>query len=199
MVVIFGIAMLAGVCEHQPVSKRVAATIPKVMPLRIPAFMLFSGPAGGVAYSAAVLTVTLLLYPLFFKVFAMVGNSAFSKNNETYLIAIGLALYFACYALTSLNVKTLLFRKSVSIRSTIIGVIAFLIIGSILPIIIGFLVRQNPWQELPPLWYIGNPLVLFLEKKIWVECFTFTSVWLTVTFALSIPWFFRQFKNFKTV
>jgi hypothetical protein len=199
MVIMFGISMLASVCEHQTLSPRVVKDIPKNRILRIPAFLLFSGPAGGVVFSLIMLIITLLIYPLMLKIGLLFNRDTLNINDyrEFYLIAIGLALYICCYSLTSLDIKIIFFKKSISTQTIIIGIISFLLIGSILPIIIGFLIRQNLWQELNPLWYIGNPLVLFLEKKIWVECFTFTSVWVIIALAISLPWIFRQIRGFK--
>ncbi|HAL44707.1 MAG: hypothetical protein A2Y12_05065 [Planctomycetes bacterium GWF2_42_9] len=199
MVLIFGTNMIASVCEHQPVSKRIASVIPKKLIRRIPAFLFYSGPAGGVVFSAVAMTATLLVYPLLSMAGSKFNNSISVSSNETYLISIGLVFYFCCYALTSLDIKTIFFKNSISTRSTIIGIIALLIIGSIVPIVIGFLMRKNLWQELPPLWYIGNPLVLFLKKKIWVECFTFTSVWLIIVLSFSMPWFVKQFRSFRPI
>jgi hypothetical protein len=193
----FGVNMLASVCERQTLSKRIIRYIPKKLILRIPAFLLYSGPAGGVILSMLMLTATLVTYSLLSKTELSLPKAGSHSGEELFLIAIGLALYACCYSLTSLDAKTIFFKKTVSTRSTVIGIVAFLIVGSILPVIIGFLLRQNLWQELSPLWYIGNPLVLFLEKKIWVECFTFTSIWAIIVFSLSVPWFYRQIRGFK--
>jgi len=198
MIIMFGVNMLASICERQTLSQRVIRDIPKKLILRIPAFLLYSGPAGGVILSMLMLTATLVTYSLLSKTELSLPKAGSNSSEELFLIAIGLALYACCYALTSLDVKTIFFKKTVSTRSTVIGIVAFLIVGSILPVIIGFLLRQNPWYELSPLWYIGNPLVLFLKKKIWVECFTFTSIWAIIVVSLSVPWFYRQICSFKS-
>jgi hypothetical protein len=85
------------------------------------------------------------------------------------------------------------------VRATVTAIIAFVIAGSVMPIIIGFLMRSNSWYKLEPIWYIGNPIVLFLETKIWVQCFTLTSTWATIALLLSVPHFVHQFKLFKPV
>jgi hypothetical protein len=196
MVLMFGINMLSATCEHQKRSARVTRTIPKRLILRVPAFFLYSGPAGGIALSILMLITSLLL----FGIFSGVVPSKPGVNHdmqETFLIAIGLSLYAVCYSLTALTVKRMFFRKSLKPRAVITGLLAFLLGGSILPVIIGFLLRQDPWQELPPIWYIGNPLVLFIEDKIWVECFTFTGIWAVVAFGAFLPWFIGQLRVFK--
>jgi hypothetical protein len=58
------------------------------------------------------------------------------------------------------------------------------------------LVAHGPFAP-SPIWYIGNPLVLFIEDKIWVECFTFTGIWAVVAFGAFLPWFIGQLRVFK--
>ncbi|MBN1788021.1 MAG: hypothetical protein JW806_06460 [Sedimentisphaerales bacterium] len=198
MTITFAINMLASVCERQIPSQRILKDIPKKPILRLPAFFLFSGPAGGVSFSIIMLTMTFLIYSLISEIIAPPLKAFSDSNQELLLTAIGLALYACCYSLTSLNIKAAFFKKS-STYSTMTGIISFLLVGSILPVIIGFLLRQNIWEELSPLWYIGNPMVLLLEEKIWVECFTFTGIWASVAFSISLPWFFRQLKSFKPI
>jgi len=197
MVLMFGINMLVAVCERQEHSPRVARTIPKRLILRVPAFFLYGGPANGIALSIIMLVASLLLFGLFCGDVISLKPSVSHDEQEMFLIVIGLSLYAGCYSLTALTLKRMFFRKSYKPRAKIVGLLVLLFAGSVLPVIVGFFLRQNPWQELPPIWYIGNPLVLFFEKKIWVECFTFTGIWAVVAFGVFSPWFISQILAFK--
>lgn len=201
MVILFSVNLFVAICERQKWGPRVARKIPKSRILRIPAFLLFSGAAGGIAFSVIMTLATFMVLFIFserFRFFALMrgvpGRFRFWAVAELILF---LPLYAFCYSVTALFIKNVFFRRSS--RATLPAIIAlFLLVGCcIVPVIVGFFVRTRPWFEISPKWFIGNPLVVLWEEDIWIECFWLSSMWSVCVIIFILPWFISQIRSFK--
>jgi len=197
MVLLFCATMFVAICERQKWGPRIVRTIPQRKILRIPAFLLYSGAAGGIALSIFMIVATILATILFLKDLLSYSGSIYNSVPNFFVIAIGLALYAFCYSQTALIVKRVFFANSSRPDMTALVALLLLVVGSVIPMVIGFLLRPEPWLKLSPQWYLGNPFVLFWETDIWPESFKFTSIWAVGVFAVTLPWFIRQVRSFK--
>jgi hypothetical protein len=196
MVLLFCVTLFVAICERQKWGPRIVRTIPRRRIFRIPAFFLYSGAANGIALSAVMIGLTILVTFWFGRIFA-VGGKLRPDYEHAFVIAGGLALYAFCYALTALIIKRVFFANSTRANITAIIALLLLVAGTVVPMVIGFLLRPGPWRKLSPQWYIANPGILFWEKHMWSECLTFTGIWAAGVFAVTLPWFIRQVRAFK--
>jgi hypothetical protein len=199
MIMMAGAKLFVSICERQRLGMRVTRTIPTNRLLRLPAFLLYSGAGGGVSFSILMIIGTIVLTDLFREAAYSFRGIRYDTNDKLFLMtAIALSLYALCYTLTALAVKRAFFAHSH--RGNIPAIIALLLLvaGSVIPMMIGFLVRSNPWHEISPKWFLGNPFVVFWDEDILPVCLTFTGIWAIFAFALTIPWLLKQFRDFKT-
>ena len=197
-VLMFCATMFASICEREKLGPRIVRTIPRSKIIRIPAFFLYSGAAGGVAFSIAMTGATIFAASLFERLAP--STIGFGRDYEyAFKIVVGLGLYAFCYSLTGLNIKRVFFARST--MSGIAAIVALLLLsaGAIIPMIVGFLLRPDPWRGLAPRWYIANPFALFWFDKpsLWQERVTFLSIWALGVFIATVPWFVRQVRAFK--
>ncbi|MHC4707163.1 MAG: hypothetical protein ACYS8I_08770, partial [Planctomycetota bacterium] len=110
-VLMFCATMFASICERERLGPRIVRTIPRSKILRIPAFFLYSGAAGGLAFAITITGATIYAASLFEKVAP--STIGFGRDYEyAFKIAVGLALYAFCYSLTGLNIKRVFFANS---------------------------------------------------------------------------------------
>ena len=198
MVLMFSVGLCCAICERRSHGPRIIRAIPHKMVYRIPAFFLYSGAAGGIAYSIVMIAATVLVAFIVdnFTGIPSAGRFVVSGLNPI-PTAVGLGSYTVCYALTALLITRLFFSRSS--RPGTCAVIAMLLMtfGTVLPLLIGFMLRRNPYVELSPEWYLGNPFVLFWENEMWPVCLAFTGLWGASVVILNLPWFVEKVRSFK--
>jgi hypothetical protein len=201
IVIISSVNLFVAICERQKWGPRVARKIPKSRILRIPAFLLFSGAAGGIAFSVIMTLVTFVVLFCFsgnFRMFVLMrGSSSGVYLEELIKLILFLSLYAFCYSVTALFIKNVFFRRSS--RAALAAIIALFLLagGCVIPVIIGFFVRTTPWFEISAKWFIGNPLIVLWDEDIWVDCLWLSSIWSICIFVVMLPWFISQVRSFK--
>jgi hypothetical protein len=198
MVLIFSVGLFCAICERRSHGPRIIRAIPHKMVYRIPAFFLYSGAAGGIAYSIIMIAATVLVAFIVDNFIGIPSAAHFVASRLNSIpTAVGLGSYAVCYALTALLITRLFFSRSS--RPGICAVIAMFLMtfGTVLPMLIGFMLRRNHYVELPPEWYLGNPFVLFWENDMWPMCLAFTGLWGASVVILNLPWFVEQVRCFK--
>ncbi len=202
IVIISSVNLFVAICERQQWGPRVARKIPKSRILRIPAFLLFSGAAGGIAFSVVMILATFVVLFCFSEGFRL-SITAGAGSRRFYFwgpgrLVLFLSLYAFCYSVTALFIKNVFFRSSS--RPALAAIIALFLLagGCVIPVIIGFFVRTTPWFEISAKWFIGNPLVVLWEKDVWIDCFWLSGIWSICIFAVMLPWFISHVRSFKS-
>ena len=191
-ILLHSIGLFIAISEREHLGWRVRRTIPRRWLLRPPAFLFYSGAAGGVAWSSLIMAMTIL---------SMIGwLLAFphmETGNEMIHIAAAavLGLYVFSYVLAaSLIRRTFLADRVTNAYTWVIALILLGITTTIVPLILFFVYSE--WNEN---WLVASPLgsILFSESEV-VPFSLIISIFCVVFIgALSLPWFFRQFSDFK--
>jgi hypothetical protein len=194
--------------ERERWAVRVARQIPRNEFLRIPAFLFFSGAAGGVTLSVLMVVLTLAAasqWPLLSR-----ARFRLADAHEHLCWVMGLAaLYVYCYGMTAVLLRRYLLGDRV--RANFTWLIAFVLVGlgSSLPSVVAYIgfseqvrhMLDNPW------WLLSNPFAAVYDVSIsnlsgtWTKfvasCFTFTALWALAVTLLSLPWYINQVVNFR--
>ncbi|MCI0642232.1 MAG: hypothetical protein L0Y72_18675 [Gemmataceae bacterium] len=201
--------LVIAICERVHWSPRVARTIPKRWWLRWPAFLFFSGSAGGVLFSVVLMGLTVLVYMVTFHWTWLAPIPAAAYNHVNDVIrevfpATGVAaLYVYCYAMTTVFVRNVLFRNLQPVYNWVIFIF-LLAIGCLVPFLISFLWMFREWNYQSHFYaLLTNPFAAMVEvaesrffrnQHVFV---TFAAIWAGVATLVNIPWFFRQFVHFR--
>jgi hypothetical protein len=154
----FAGTMFAAVSERDLPGPRVAAAIPRRRWLRVPAFLLYSGSAGGLAWSVLMINLTLVAVATTVEI---MGGSLLTAIDDELTIAAGIGVHGLCYATAAAWVQRRLLAHRV--RQTHTWVIAtFLVaIGAILPVTLELLIYGGTSPNLDlELWQITSPFAL---------------------------------------
>jgi hypothetical protein len=171
--------MLISVNERERLGIRVSRKIPRSRLLRLPAFLLYSGSAGGVVFTtllllgslAAALSVIVIKGDLdastaapvaaaFGVPPAMTGVGGWNNLDDMYLLlrfAVVVFLYAYCYCMTAVVVRTVLFRNQVRPTFTWLIVMLLVGLGSVGPYMIAYFVVRHPLAHDDTLSLVTNP------------------------------------------
>lgn len=203
-------AMFISICERKQWGPRIKRAIPKNFLLRLPAFFLYSGAVGGVLFSLLMILASFAAVWLFAFFFDssltpfpglfpsyMYGMKIWPMHDEITTIAMGLALYGFCYTQTALFIESIIGKKKQSPTMPAMTALVLVVLGSIVPMIIGFLLRPNPMHDIDPKWYIGNPFIVFWSDSMRENAVTFTFIWALIIGAVMLPYYIRNALAFK--
>ena len=192
-ILLYSIGLFVAVSEREHLGRRVRRTIPCRWLLRPLAFLFYSGDAGGVAWSFLMIILTLLFMGIWLIAFPQM-------QTEDNIRAIGalacLALYAFSYALgASLIRRRFLAHRVTGAYTWVIALILLGITTTIIPLALFFL--SGHWNKE---WLVASPLGPFLFSD--TEGFVSNSIAIASVCAvfvgvLSLPWFVRQFNDFR--
>ena len=191
-VLLHSIGLFIAISEREHLGWRVRRTIPRRWLLRPPAFLFYSGAAGGVAWSTLVIALTIL---------SMIGWLLAFPHMETgdemihIAAAAVLGLYIFSYVLAaSLIRRTFLADRVTNAYTWVIALVLLGITTTIIPLLLFFC--YGKWEEN---WLVASPLgsILFSEGEVVVLSLIVAGFCTVFIGALSLPWFFRQFNNFR--
>lgn len=195
MVGLFSTVFIISLCERTVIGPRVRRRIPRRRWLRVPAFFLYSGAASGVLFSLSMLALSLGAVQGVSVLVPQVFNDWAHKFHLGILV---FTLYLVCYALTSLLVRRLLLPKTENYNSSTIMILFILLAaGSLFPFLFAWFFLHHDLDRIPDLWYLGDPLIVFLEPRMLETARNLTIVWALVALALNIPWFAAQMRRFR--
>lgn len=213
MTLLLCVQILTSINEREQWGPRVARSIPRRWWLRGPAFLLYSGSAGGLLFALVLLTLTLALPALVvwhvieIESFGLAAHYEMSLARRNTVILLLLALYTIDYGLTAVLLRRFLFRGR--IRSLYTWVVAVLMagLGLALPYPLLFLFQSEELRmgQVNPWWQISNPLSTMLEyvdrrTNQWEDfhtgCLIFLAVWAWLALLLCLPWMVRQMRRF---
>ena len=191
-ILLHSIGLFVAISEREHLGWRVRQAVPRRWLLRPLAFLCYSGAAGGVAWSTLKIALTILCMVGWLIVFPHMET-----NDEMLRIAplAVLGLYVFSYVLAASLIRRNFLRDRVTSNYT--WVIALVLLGittTIIPLILFFV--YGKWDEN---WLVASPLGPFLFHDSEVVPFSLIiSIFCAVFIgALSLPWFFRQFNDFR--
>ena len=171
--------------ERDAWTARVRRTIPRNRLLRLPAFLFYTGSAGGVAWCVLMFAATMLL--------ARLGSATNVDVYHNLPIVFG---YTLCYGLTAAFLRFALLRR---VRTTGIPILAAFLAAAtwLLPFLIAFFIRQNDMYSAAPWYLLGSPAVLTTNDDAAKHAATLVMLgWLGLCGLLSAPWFVGQWRRF---
>ena len=190
---LYSIGLFVAVSEREHLGQRIRRTIPRRRLLRPLTFLFYSGAAGGVAWLSLMIILTLLFIGVWLIIFP---HTQTRDDMEAIGALAGLGLYAFSYALGA----SLIRRRFLAARVTsgYTWVIALFLLGlttTIVPIILFFV--SGDWNKE---WLVASPLGLLLFAD--VSGFVSNSLAMAGVCAifvgvLSLPWFVRQFDDFR--
>jgi hypothetical protein len=204
--------LLVSINEREQWGLRVLRTIPHSGLLRIPAFLLYSGSAGGVLFTAVLLLLTLALpsfaltyWDTFF--YSPLGHFLRESHTRNTIAITQIALYSFNYCLSAVWLRNVFLWQYVKPIHT--WVIALLLgaLGFALPYPLLFLFQNEEMRfgRVDPWWQITNPLSTILTGLDYrtTEMDEFSlgsliclSIWGFVVLLACLPWIIRQAKRF---
>jgi hypothetical protein len=208
-VLLLCLQVLISVSEREAWGPRVARTIPRNVLLRVPAFLTYSGSAGGVLFSFAGAGLTLLAGAAWVRAYPALGAAG---EWETVARVMGaVALYTACYCLTAVALRHYLVGARA--RPLVTWVVALMLVGvgSAVPAVVAYFVYYREWashgQE--TWWLLPNPFASLIEladvrrraggghPDYPRQCLLFTGIWAGAAALVCLPWFVRQALRFR--
>lgn len=195
-------ALIISVSERDKLGPRLRRSIPRNFLLRVPAFFLFSGAASGQCWS--ILMTVLTLGIAWFASTMYAGGTTFYEDGVQMLAAIGVAgLYLLAYCLTAVLLRRWLFRHAAAVSSTSAIAVFLIALGSIVPVIMAFVLNPNNWDISGDWWLALNPMspLFELDRGGWThrqaESLIISSTWAAAMVLLNIRWFGRQLSEFR--
>lgn len=202
--VVFIHQMLVAISERDEWGPRVRRRIPRRALLRVPAWFLYSGAAGGIAFttlggalSAAGMWVWHELTP----------HTSWPSRWWGPAAVAGLMVGYAyCYGLTAVLLRRLL--RNTTVRPTYAWLTALILfgLGCIGPYLARFVFYPRRYgygypDEIIAL-YLPNPVVMIEDTTSFSNphtelTITFLVVWGTVVTLLNVPWFAKQVHDFR--
>jgi hypothetical protein len=198
--VLSSLQIIVASCERDEWGGRVARRIPRG-PLRVPAFLFYSGAAGGIAFGVigAVLSVVGMA------VWYQVVPTTYGDEERVVLVASLIAGYTYCFCLTAILFRRLLADSG--FRAGYTWVIGILLFGLACtgPYIIRFALfdRYSRYSDDIIALYLPNPVVMIDDAtrhrhdSHFVLTIVFLMVWGGFATVLNAPWFVKQLTTFR--
>ncbi len=177
-------------------SARVRRTIPGSSLFRFPAFLSYTGSAGGMAWYTLLFALTILVGGIWSElelwgVHMPQGEMPEIIGNLTIIFG-----YVLCYCLTVAALRPVLLRGvNTSTLSVLAGFLAVAV--CLVPYLTAFFAQRDYWDSLP--WYlIASPMVLtFPNEPAKEAAVPFMIAWLSVAVLAASPWAIGQWRRFK--
>ncbi|MCE2396645.1 hypothetical protein J4G02_19100 [Candidatus Poribacteria bacterium] len=192
-ILLHSIGLFIAISEREHLGWRIRRTIPRRPLLRPLAFLFYSGAAGGVAWSSLIIALTLLCMVGWLSAFPLMNTGSDMEEGIGGLAVLG--LYTFSYVLSaSLIRRTFLADRVPSAYTWVIALVLLGITTTIIPLGLFFL--YGTWEKE---WLVASPLGSMLSSNSDVMPLSLTIASFSVVFigALSLPWFFSQFADFK--
>jgi hypothetical protein len=211
VVVLLCSQILTSINERERWGPRVARTIPRRWWLRGPAFLLYSGAAGGVLFAVVLLALTIALPSLALwhwrELFPPRFDIEFFGRRNT-LVMVLLTLYTFDYCMTAVYLRRVVFPRYLKPLFTWVLALVLWGLGFALPYLLLFLFNNEELRfgQVNPWWYITNPFMTiyhyvaewnnpsragFFLGGLW-----FLGGWAALTALLCLPWMLRQVRRF---
>ena len=195
----FTLSLLIAVSERESWSPRVARQIPRWRVLRLPAFLFYSGSAGGTLWSLLLAGLTILIGHWWLE--NQPGLSNRSEMKEVLRVTPAAFGYVYCYCMTAVMVRKALLKK-VPHQFTSMIALLLMVFGCIMPMLIvnmaypehSYMSRlsRQPYRY----WMLTHPSALD-DKAFFPTVMMFLVIWGGIVTLACLPWFVGQFKKFS--
>jgi len=195
---VFAIWFLVAASERETYGPRLRRQVPRFPLWRVPAFLLYSGAAGGLTWAGLLTLITLAVVLLPWPYWTH------SPDTDDFVAVLGgLALYGLAYSLTAVLVRRLcsMGRYRIPHYYTWVIAVAMMAVGSLGPLFVVMLVAYGhesismdvleggPWTFLNP---------AYLVQEDWRgEQVVVVGLWAFLVILGSIPWALRQMEAFR--
>ncbi|MFN0087781.1 MAG: ABC transporter permease [Blastocatellia bacterium] len=191
---VFAASLLAAVSERDRPGARVLRAVPRSPAKRAISFLFYSGAASGLAWTATMIPLTLGLAWGWVRLFP--SRNGFQDLAGSVKWLGGMNLYFFCYALSGALLRRHLLKRIGGQWTWIISV-ALMILGIVLPAMVGYLLFSGDkwWMEDLGPWFVGNPFAWSVKdhRRLY---FSVAGAWAVLAAAFSLPWFLERAQSF---
>ena len=195
--VLMAVALLIAISEGDHRSVRVARTIPRPGPLRVLAFLYYSGSAGGITWVMLhwVLVVATAVGVMNWSEPKSVPYSVSQRDVATF---IGCIMYAYAYAVTGMLITRGLLGGRVPASFTWFVTILLIAVCNLLPPLVYALVSPGNWHRFDNAgwWLFMGPFCLGTDEYrqlglIW------SGLWSLLVTLAGLPWYGRQVRGFR--
>ncbi|MFQ3592858.1 MAG: hypothetical protein SNJ82_06665, partial [Gemmataceae bacterium] len=162
--IVLCVQFIISTCERESWGARIARSIPQNFLLRVPAFLFYTGAAGGVLFTVGLMAATLAVGVLGDYLFAT-GNPGMDSPLSYFVRVLGIvALYVICYGLSGMLIRYFFLYNQ--IRNAFTWVITACLVGagSILPWIVTIIFFFDGMRgESLSCWLVANPFAAAFE------------------------------------
>lgn len=193
---LFSATIWVSVSERESPGRRVAKAIPRTRSKRFVAFFFYSGAANGVLFSLVMLGLTTLTVLSLWAV-GGVASPYWGKFDEVAIFCAGIAGYAFCYSVSAVLVRRRLLGDR--FKQLNHSALAFLLVvlASVLPILVCFLVAQEILRDEQSFPYWPNPFAFMASWRHREMYLVFILSWTCVSAVAILPWFSEQIKRFR--
>jgi hypothetical protein len=192
---LLGLVMLGSISERDDLGPRVRRAVPRFAPLRIPAFLFFSGSAGGVAWTLLMTGATFAVAHYAHK-WAIDQSLPSAKYMPEFLDVAGvLTLYALAYLLTALFLRRTILSWLIIPVNTYALALILMALGSIIPFLIMLLATDARFNREMPWLMITVPFTVLGNEKT-TNQWWFVSIWAAVIGAITLPWILMRWYAF---
>jgi hypothetical protein len=181
---------------------------------RLPAFLYYSGAAGGLSLALLLAGLTMLAVFLWLRQVRGVMPESFWLPDETRFrfdpllmtlhFALLVFLYTYAYALTAVLLRHTIL-KFVPALYTWVLMIVLLALGSAVPLLVAAMWHQGRWRYDQHYYYLfANPFAALADfgggpggMTHQGDFHLFVAAWAALVTALNLPWFIRQVRRFR--
>jgi hypothetical protein len=202
---LFCLSLVIAINERERWGPRVARTIPRRWWRRGPAFLVYSGAAGGILFSALLVALTAWVLLLWIQVGPPIPprpkKEVGPPDVEVFVRGIALmGLYTYAYALTAVLIRRITLFK-IPVAYTWVVMLVLLALGLTVPYLI-LLAFFKGWDYLTHYgWLLTVPVVAlsdnFSQGFHTTVFLGFAGIWAGVVTVLNLPWIWRQVRAFR--
>lgn len=202
--------ILVSINEREQWGQRVRRTIPRRWWLRGPAFLTYSGAAGGVLFAVLLLALTLSLVsvPPDYWIHSLPASLETTFRRRYTLGFLLAALYTFDYCMLAVWLRYTLLQRLIKASYTWVLALLLLGLGLSVPFLLMFLFLSDEvrYANLTPWWQISNPLTTIWACVVDVgsdaESFRGSCIWLLsclglLSLQMCAPWMIRQLRGFR--
>ncbi len=199
-ILLLALAQWWAICERDEPGRRTGQTIPRNIPMRIAAFILYAGAAGGLVW-------TWLMIGLTFGGIWLIATQVAPANTwdgiveeRTVTAAAALAILLYAYAITALALHRGLLPKALRYEHTWGIALTLLALLCALPPVLATIIDPDQLRHAvePPAWAAINPFVLPHESETFINrAIVINAVWAGAVTLIMLPWFYYRLRAFK--
>jgi hypothetical protein len=203
LIALSSLAVILGINERERWGPRITRTIPRNVLLRVPAFVLYSGAAGGVLFALTLFGLTVLALAGWQMVFQHKGLDLDFYKWETFQIASLCLLYVYIYAMAAVFVRRYVLKVRPVYTWVVMGVLLGL--GSAIPYLVTFMLdyryfsHQRYYYLLLSNPIVGMDMVGSSSTKLTIGpiFFNVLAIVAVLVTVLNLPWYLGQISLFR--